>query len=152
MAKKIGPTKLRLPKPLTDAQFKDFIIQMAELCPKTVGASPEKLKASEFTGELLFSRLIRAIDYTPSGKSVCRDPVRLKGLKDDELKELAIRTLLDQATAAMLEEVKGKLFAHEAKLDARAAVPDVVLSTPSERIDLSKPVTAGRDMHLWGSW
>lgn len=153
MAKPAGTTKPRLPKPLTDAQFKAFVIEMAALCPKTVGASPDKLRASDVTGELLFSRLVRAIDYAPSSKTLCRDPDRLKGLKDDELKELAIRTLIQQATLPMLEELKAQLFMHEAKLTERAAEPpDVVLSAPAELVDLANLQPAGRDMHLWGSW
>lgn len=121
--------KRRIP----EKAMRAFVISLAELCPHFMGGKPEYFGDTSIKADALLSRVIMALDYTPSSIDALADHdslTRAGIIEDVDLPRMTVRQMTDHCTVSMLREIEKAAIDHESKLVTAAAA--VVEPTPAQ--------------------
>lgn len=120
-------TERLAPYRITGAQMRQFVINMVKLYPTFMGGkdNPEFDNPSISSATLL-SRVISALNYTPSAITILADPKGLakKGfLTDADLTGMTLRQMTEHCSRPMLRELELTIKDHEKRLIEELAKP-----------------------------
>lgn len=114
------------PNRSSEANIRAFVAKMAAECPYFIGGDSKHFEDASLPAETLLSRIVAAIEYTPSSIELLADQKGLmrKGfLIDSDLTRMTLRNIADHCSKPMLDELAGKMREHEAHLVQLLADP-----------------------------